>query len=144
MKYSLADYILSIRPDDSRLSAFGTLNIGGEGTAIGSISIAYDNSMWSTTSFATGGWVHDKNLSRTGTISIQISQLSDKVSKMMQFANIFYSGDYDGFTITLSDSLGQQIATCVDCYFKQIPSQEFGDSAANQTWSLTSGKITFS
>lgn len=143
MRYSLADYILSIKANDSRLSLFGTVTVGGEGNALDSVQIELDGNMWETTSYATGAWVHDKNLSRSGRISISLSQLSDQVAKFKQLTNIFYSGDYQGLTVTLSDSTGSKIATCTDCYFVKIPNQKFGSKAENQTWELTSGKIIF-
>ena len=144
MKYSLADYILSIKTDDPSLQAFGAITVGGEGSATDSMGIELDNNMWETTSFATGAWIHSKNLARSGKIDITLSQLSDRVAKFMQLANVFYSGDYQGLTLSLTDSTGQNIATCIDCYFVKIPRQEFSSRAANQTWQLTSGKITFS
>lgn len=141
-KYSLADYILSIRPDDAQLSSFGTITVGGEGNALDSIEFSYSNDMWSTTSYSTGAWVHDKNLSRVGSINISLSQLSDQVAAFKQLVNKFYGGNYQGLTLSLTDSLGNNIATAIDCYFTRIPSQSFGSNSANQTWSLTAGKIT--
>lgn len=143
MKYSLADYILTIRPDDSRLRRFYTATVGGEGNALDSIEINYANNMWETTSYATGSWVHNKNLARNGVVQISLSQLTDNVTKFMYLANAFFSQDYQGLTLSLVDSTGQEIALCEDCYFTKIPTQAYGPSAANQTWQLTCGKITF-
>ena len=142
MKYSLADYVLSIKTNDASLKPFGTITIGGEGTALDSISIDYANDMWETTSFATGAWIQNKNLARNGTIELTLSQLSDQVAKFIQLVNVFRSGDYKGLTVSLVDSTGTQIADCVECYFTKIPTQEFGDRAGMQTWRLTAGQIT--
>lgn len=144
MKYSLADYIVSIKPNDSSLKSFGTISIGGEGSATDSISVELDESLFETTSFATGAWVHDKNLARTGKIKISLSQLSDQIERLIQLARVYYGGDYEGMTVAVTDSSGQEIASCIDCYFTKIPAQEFTSKASNQSWELTSGKITFS
>lgn len=144
MRYSLADYILSIKSDDPNLQSFGTISVGGEGDAIDSISIELDSNMWDTTGFATGAWIHDKNLSRTGKVAITLSQLSDKVAKFVQLAKVFYTGDFEGLTMSVTDSSGQEVALCEDCYVVKIPRQDFAARAANQTWTFTAGKITFS
>ena len=144
MRYSLADYILSIKSDDPNLQSFGTISVGGEGDAIDGVSIELDNNMWDTTGFATGAWIHDKNLSRTGKVAITLSQLSDKVAKFVQLAKVFYTGDFEGLTMSVTDSSGQEVALCEDCYVVKIPRQDFAARAANQAWTFTAGKITFS
>lgn len=146
MKYSLADYILNIQSNDPSIAAiFGGvdgLSIGGEGSVLDSLSINLDNNLWDTTSYATGGWVHSKNLSRSGTAQITLNQLSVKLGKLKQLCNMYYGGDYDGLTATLIDSTGKEIAKCEDCFVQKIPSQDFGQNAGTQTWTLTCGKIT--
>ena len=144
MKYSLANYILSIQPNDATLrTMFSNVSIGGEGSAIDSITITLNDNLWKTTSFATGAWVHDKHLGRTGTATISISQLSDRVAKFKQMCNIFFNGEYDGFTLSLVDNTGNKVCTCADCYIQKIPDQEFKDTAQMQTWTFTCGEITF-
>lgn len=144
MKYSLANYILSIQPNDTTLKTmFSNVSIGGEGSATDSITISLENQIWKTSAFATGAWVHDKNLARNGTADISISQLSDKVAKFKQMCNIFYNGEYDGFTLSLVDNTGNKVCTCVDCYLTKIPNQEFKETASTQTWTFTCGEITF-
>lgn len=144
MRYSLANYILSIDSNDERIkSLFGTISIGGEGSYLGSIAVGLATSMFSTSGYATGGWVHNKNLDRHGTTSITLNQLSDKVAKFIQLCKLFYQEDYDGFTLSLSDINGNKIATMVDCYISQIPQQDYGDSAADQTWTFNCGQINF-
>ena len=55
MRYSLANYILSVKPDDPAINAmFGTISIGGEGNAVGSITLETSNDMWQTKGYATG------------------------------------------------------------------------------------------
>ena len=144
MKYSLANYILSIQANDDTLrNLFSNVSIGGEGSATDSIKVSLDAELFSTENFATGAWVHNKNLARTGSIDVSISQLSDRVAKFKQMCSIFYNGEYDGFTLSLVDNLGNKVCTAIDCYLTKIPDQEFGEKAANQTWSFTCGEITF-
>lgn len=144
MRYSLANYILSIEPNDATIKQmFGTIAIGGEGSTTGSISLTPNETMYKTTGYATGGWVHDKSLNRTGVASITLNQLSKAVSKFIQMCKVFYADDYDGFTLSLSDINGNKVATCIDCYISKIPAQEFGATAADQTWDWTCGQINF-
>ena len=143
-RYSLADYILSIKPNDPQINSdFGTITIGGEGSYTDSITLSPRDNLFETTGYNTGAWVHNKNLSRVGTAVISISQLSDQVKKFIMMAETYYTGDYDGFTLTVSTNEGSQVATCIDCYIQKIPDQVFGANSANQTWTFTCGKISF-
>lgn len=143
-RYSLANYILSIDSNDSTIkNMFGTISVGGEGNYLDSISISLGNNLWDTTGFATGAWVHNKNLSRVGTASLNLSQLSDSVSKFIKLCNTYYSGDYDGLTLSVVDNQGNKICTCIDCYIQKIPDQEFGATAGMQNWVFTCGQISF-
>ena len=81
-RYSLANYILSIKPNDPALSAFGEVTVGGEGNYHDNITISIDATMFSTTGYATGAWVHNKNLSKVGTASVSLSQLSTKLPSL--------------------------------------------------------------
>ena len=113
MKYSLADYILSVKFDDAALNQmFGDISIGGEGDAVGSIEISRTQNMWETETFSTGAWVHNKNLSKAGTAVLNISQLSNKVERLKMMFNIYYTGDYGGCTLTLVDGYGNKVCTC--------------------------------
>lgn len=144
MKYSLSDYIVSIQPNDAGIKRiFGNIVIGGEGDATDSIIARLANDLWSTTGFATGAWVHNKNLDRHGTVELSVSQLSEKVAKLKQFCNLYYGGEYSGATITISDIYGIKVCTCVDCYVTKIPDQQYSSTAGNQTWQFTCGEISF-
>lgn len=144
MRYCLADYIVSITPSDSTLrSMFSKVTIGGEGNAIDSITISRSTNMWSTEGFATGAWVHNKSLDRTGTVQLSLSQLSEKISKLKKMCEVFYNGDYSGFTITVTDSKSNVVASCNDCYLVKIPTQTFGNSAGTQSWTFTCGEVDF-
>lgn len=144
MKYSLANYILSIDCNDDRLkSIFGTISIGGEGNYLDSITLSQPTSLYSTTGYATGAWVHNKNLDRHGSATLSLNQISNAVAKFIQLAKLFYTDDYEGFTLSLSDIAGNKIATCVDCYIEKIPDQAYTASAQNQSWTFTCGQINY-
>lgn len=152
MRYSLASHsvkIVSNKPEF--ITLFDKIQIGGEGNAIGAINVAYDNAMWNTKGYATGAWVHEKNLSRVGKVTISINQLSPTVTKFITCINYFYgdapkneldNNSIEGLTLTVMQGINQ-IALCEDCYITQIPSQDFGESSADQSWVFTSGCITF-
>jgi len=143
MKYSLSNYILTVKTNDSALySIFKELSIGGEGSLVDSMSISLNSSLFTTTGFPTGGWVHDKNLDRTGTASVTLSQLSNNVDKLKQLMNAYYSGDYDGLTLTITDANANEVVSCEDCFPSKFPDQQYQSKAQTQTWSFTCGKIT--
>lgn len=144
MKYSLANYILSITPNDQVIrNMFGVISIGGEGSYVGSVSFSRQASTFSTESYATGAWVHNKNLSRIGNVVVQLNQLSEQVSKFILLCETFLIGDYEGFTITLSTNDGVKVASAIDAYIEKVPDQTFENSATNQSWSFTCGQVNF-
>lgn len=149
MRYSLSNYVVSFASENTNINRlFGNIQIGGEGDALSNISVQTTDTLWSTTSFATGAWVHNKNLSRVGEISVSISQLTDAVAKFKTFINYFYNetenNTINGLTITIMDAnRNQTVATCEDCYPTKIPTQSFAATAAEQTWTFTCGQITF-
>ena len=102
-KYSLADYQLTIGIPQSVAQRLGLRDeegnlltsfvIGGpgennEGSFIGQIVATRSNNLWETEGDATGSWVHNKNLNRTGTIELQIRQISDKVIELSQLTEV--------------------------------------------------------
>lgn len=143
-RYSLANHILSIESNDPAIrNMFNVISIGGEGSYTGSINVSQQNNLWETEGFATGGWVHNKNLSRCGTVTVNLSQLAEQVAKFIQLCNTFYSADYEGFTLTITTNEGRKIATCTDCYIQKIPDQNFSETAGRQDWTFTCGHIAF-
>lgn len=144
MKYSLADYILSVSIPSDLASQFGTetITVGGEGSYLDNIEISFNNNLWDTESDATGSWIHNKNLSRAGTATVTLNQVSNQVARFKTLCNLYYSNDFDGLTLTLQDRLGNEIATLEDCYINKIPNQNYQATAQPQPWVFTSGRIT--
>lgn len=149
-RYSLARYILTIQlPNDldaAFISAFGqSLSIGGEGSMVGSIKLSLSKDLWSTEGDATGGYTHNQSLDRTGTCTIDIKQVADSIAKFIRLCNCFYKSSITastGLYLELKDNEGNIVATCNDCYITKIADQEFTDTAGDQTWTFTCGKIT--
>lgn len=160
-RYSLADYIVTIKlpsanalPSEYANLANKEIKIGGPGESIGSIgsfigqiSITRSNNQWDTNGDVTGSWVHNQNLSKVGTVEIQINQVSDNVIRLIQLCNIYNTTSIrEGLSITVTPATGESTTTyadCVDCYPTKIPNQVFGSTAANQTWSFTCGMVNF-
>lgn len=152
-RYSLANYTLGIKLPSDFASRIGltdneNLIVGGEGSYLDSFSVEMDTEMYKTKGDATGSWVHDRNLSKVGKVTISLHQLSNKISKFIKISNLYYSANesYEGFELTLysNDNQTNTILNCKDCYFQKIPNQEFGQESGNQSWVITCGAITFS
>lgn len=144
-RYCLANYILTADiPEDI---GFGSqsVSIGGEGSYLDTITVHLNNSLFSTQGDNTGAWVHIKNLDKTGTITITINQMSDKIASFKALMNIYSNMDSDvaGMTLTLRDSLNNTICVCEDCVIENIPDQSFGSTPATQTWTFLCGKVQF-
>ena len=153
MKYSLADYVVTLEANDASLRRVldnKKFIVGGQGNPMEQITIEMNDDQWSTESFATGAWVHNKNLSKIGRITIRLSQLADYIDTFKNIVNIHYSGDYKGLTVAVVavndvNSAGSKpICTAKDCYFTKIPTQEYGKTAAMDDWVLTCGEISYS
>lgn len=152
-RYSLADHTVRVTLPDN-LSMNGN-NIGGmvlkfggpgengiTGSMIGNISVARANDTWRTEGDATGSWVHNKSLDRTGNVTLNIRQVSDDIIRLQMLAQIYEAEDFPGCKIEVycGDLV---VARAEDCYITRIPEQAFGDTAAMQSWSWTSGRVTF-
>lgn len=144
MRYSLANYICTITPTNPTLySIYGSIVIGGQGTETDSITASRSQSLFSTSDFATGGYVHNKNLSKVGNITVTLSQLSKNVSTLKNLINAYTDNDYSGLSITISTNDGTEVVTGIDCMPTQIPQQEFRNSASNQSYGFTCGEVNF-
>lgn len=145
-RYSLSNYILTITIPTSLANALGinTIQIGGEGSYLNSISISLNSNMFETETDYTGSWVHNKNLNLSGTCEIQLNQLSPNIERFKQLCNIYRSSElYDGLDMVLQDLSGNTIATITDSLITKIPEQTFANTAAMQSWSFTCGQIKF-
>lgn len=143
-RYSLANYIVTITVPAALSDMFSDITIGGQGKAIGSISVNRQGAIYTVKGYATGGYVFDKNLDKTGTVNISINQMSDEIIKLIRLFNAYHTGDYDGMTISVKDNLNNKtVANCIDCMPSSIPNQSFSESSDSQEWSLGCGEINY-
>ena len=148
MVYNLSKYKLAIQLPEEFASKVGlendnTITVGGEGSYLDTLSYSYNADMYTTKADATGSYVHDKNLDKSGNITISIHQLSPQIALFKKIINLYYQSgnDYDGLQLSLKDLSGQEIMSAESCFFVKIPDQNFGQTSENQTWNITSGKI---
>ena len=162
-QYSLADYQLTIGLSDNiaqRLGlrdAYGNLltnfSIGGpgedgQGSFVGQIVVNRVQDLFTTTGDPTGSWVHDKNLNRTGTIAIDITQISDDIITLVQLCQIFESvqTNMPGLELTINSVASETATTMVtgkDCYIQKLPEFTLGETASRLTWTFTCGQIIY-
>ena len=144
-KYALAKYVATISLPATVANAFGmnSISIGGSGSYTDSISINYNEDMWKVEGDATGSYVMNRNDNKTGSIELNINQLSDKVKQLITLCNVYKSSDEidEGLTIEVRSTDGTMIATCNDCMPQRIPSQVMGATATNQTWTFVCGEV---
>ena len=154
-RYSLADHTVKITlPENLRvggvdlggrvLTSGGPGQNGQDGSFTGSITVRRANPTWNTEGDPTGSWVHNKTLNRTGSVELSLRQVSDDIIRLQMLASIFES-DQNGTRGCLIEvySTDKTVAKAEDCYITQVPDQVFGESAENQSWTWTSGRVTF-
>ena len=162
-QYSLADYQLTIGLSDNvaRLlnlrDQYGNLltnfTIGGpgennEGSFVGQIVVTRNQELFTTTGDATGSWVHDKNLNRTGTITVDITQIADSIITLVQLCQIFESiqTNMPGLELTINSVASSTSTTMVtgrDCYIAKLPDLPLADQAGRMSWVFTCGQIIY-
>lgn len=162
-QYSLADHQLTIGLSEIVARSLGlrdsygnlltNFTIGGpgengEGSFVGQIVVKRNKDLFTTTADATGSWVHDKSLDRTGTIEVNINQISDDIVLLSQLCQIFESlqTNMPGLELTISSTASgtsTTIATGRDGYIQKLPDVTFAESAQPLTWIFTCGQIIY-
>lgn len=143
-RYSLAEYTMKvIVPGFEKPLTFGGPGNNQSGSFIGQITVSRNVDTWTTEGDATGSWVHNKSLNKTGTVSLQIRQVSDDIIKLITLARLYENTDPEtGCNIFIYRG-DQAVETCTDCYLTKVPDQVMGDTAEMQTWQWTCGKIEY-
>ena len=155
--YALSDYIITITgiPSGVLLSGETQYSIGGsgqngyEGSFLDSISLTRRNDTFSTEGDATGSWVHNKSLNRTGSVTININQISTDVIILSTickaFENTTDKAFRKGMRISVSPSYNPNlvVAEAYDCFVAKQEDQILGSTASNQNWQFTSGRVEF-
>lgn len=161
MRYSLTDYILSVKIPDELLDVFATdtndleessnhITIGGDGSYVGTIKVSMNKEQWTTEGDATGGYVHSKSKDKTGKVTVELNMLTDVVLKLTRLIETYDSSDTitNGLTLTVSKATSSgnsvEICNCVDCYLVKHPDGDWEDSAKNMSFDFTCGRITYS
>ena len=162
-QYSLADHQLTIGIPEriarqlGLRDSFGNLltnfTIGGpgengEGSFVGQIAAERSEELFKTTGDATGSWVHDKNLNRTGTITLEITQISDDVVTLVQLCQIYESlqTNMPGLELTISSVATGTSTTMVtgrDCYIQKLANLTLASEAQRLTWVFTCGQVIY-
>ena len=158
-RYALADYQLTVKVS-SNIGIPGisgeSFTIGGpadasynsegsQGGYIGDITISRKAAMWSTESDYTGGYVHVKNLDRTGTARVSINQLSDNVIRLntiFKLCEARGTSENEALTLIVTNSATNKVvATCTDCRIVKQPDQTFSTNPNMQPWEFTCGIV---
>lgn len=153
-KYSLTDYTVTINVPAIGNIPQQTISIGGmgdngEGSCVGEISVTRNTNLFETEGDPTGSWVHNKNLDKTGTVTINLRQVSDYVIKLITICSAYETVQTrsSGLTITITphfaDDVNTQFVECNDCYIQKVPDQIFAATAAEQSWVFTCGQILY-
>lgn len=162
-QYSLADYQLTIGINQQVALQLGltdrygnpltNFSIGGpgengEGSFVGQISVSRSKELFTTVGDATGSWVHDKNLDRTGTISVEITQISDDIVTLVQLCQIFESlqSNTPGLELTINSTGSATSTTMVtgrDAYIQKLPDITLAETAGRLSWVFTCGQIIY-
>lgn len=162
-QYSLADYQLTIGLTDNLAQRLGlrdssgnlltNFTIGGpgedgQGSFVGQIVISRAENLMTTEGDATGSWVHNKNLNRTGTITLEITQISDQIITLIQLCQIIESiqSNMPGLELTVSSAASEVATTMVtghDSYIQKLPDITLADAAGRLSWVFTCGQIIY-
>ncbi len=167
-RYALADYEIAITFPNSLSYGTGTtatsfveksgvendkpIVIGGpgengiDGSYTGSITVKRNKELWTTEGDATGSWVHNKNLDRTGTISVDITQVSDQIVTLTYLCSAYESvqDSIGGLEIEIKNiATNETVASGIDCYITKIPDHNFKETADRFTFEFTCGRVMF-
>lgn len=165
-RYSLADYSVTFSFPSSGITIFGislgqkSFTIGGpgetgQGSFVGEIKVTRNKEMFTTEGDVTGSYVHSRNLDKTGTVEIQLRQVSSQILDLLKACKRYESAtnvkSVEGMTITINAPLGEfdvnqsnlVIAKCTDCFPTKVPDQVFSETAQMQTWTFTCGKVSY-
>lgn len=162
-RYALADYQITVKVPTNldipnrelaqMLASISAITIGGSGEGegkfgsfLGSINVKRNKDLWTTEGDATGSWVHNKDLNRTGTIDVEITQVSDQVVQLVYLCTAYesVSDAVEGLQLIITNTASEKtIVTAIDCYIAKIPDLPLGDTAAKLTFSFTCGRIIY-
>lgn len=141
--YALVNYRLTITVPKSLQALFGqTIVIGGKGSFVQTFSVP-SRPLYTVQGDATGGYIHEKSINRSGNVSLTLNILAPQVKTLLKFANTYYNQNVsdEAFTMKLTNLQSTTLVTCNACLFADIPQSSFSASAPTQTWNFACGEI---
>lgn len=153
-RYSLSDYTFVITLPAGGITygsttLTGQLKLGGpgnnnNGSFLGDVSVTRKELTWNTSGDYTGSWVHSKNLNRTGTITLNINQVSDDSIRLYMLTNVYENNAAvtEGLAIEIIKD-GQSVVKATDCMVTKPADLPIGGTAANLRWEFSCGKVEY-
>lgn len=141
-QYSLLDFSLSITFKKNRYN----IPIGGVGSYLGSIKVAKATDNITKTVDATGSGVFAYSHDHSGTVDIEISQVSNKVATIINRAMKWYhsetNGDWkNGLLDIVIMKNGRKVLDATSCMLTKMPDLEIGNEVAMRTFSFQAIEI---
>lgn len=145
-QYSLLDYSLSIYPHGSNSENALNIPIGGLGRYLGSIKFSKSTENVSKTVDATGSGVFSYTNDHSGTVDIEISQVSEQISTIItQIAEKYNDGtNYFGTNVLLDIVMSKNntpIIEATNCMLVKMPDLVIANEPATRTFSFLSMEI---
>jgi hypothetical protein len=145
-QYSLLDYNISITAKTTGITY--SIPVGGIGSYLGSITVAKSTDQISKTVDATGSGVFSYSHDHSGTIDIEISQVSEKVgdiiNKIMDYYHSETIGDWKKGLVDIEiTKIGQSkpVIDASDCMLVKMPDLAIGAEVAMRTFSFVAIEI---
>ena len=133
-QYSLADHTLSI------VNSTRSLTIGN-GSALDSFSVQFENDNFSFTMSADGSATLNKNYMKNGSISISLQQTNPFVNSLIDFyKSQGLTGVTDTANIVIKDANGNINGRFEKCVITKYPDYTAGQTSAVREFTIIYGK----
>ena len=120
----------------------GTIQIGGGGKQVDTVSYNFDTDMFSKQATADGGVIFSHNAARDGTISITLKQTSPHIGDLTRFYEDARINPYSaGSTITIKDGIGTINVVARDCLPTRLPQNSVSDTPSDREFGFICGQI---
>lgn len=144
-QYSLLDYTISLTFQGNQYN----IPLGGPKSFLGSISISKATDNITKVMDATGSGGYSFSADNSGTIDIELSMVSDKVSEILErivdnYHNITSSAAWKDtiLDITIMRAIDNKpVVTGTSCMLTKMPDLEIGPEIQNRTFSFVSLEI---
>ena len=141
-QYSLLDFSISITFKKKTYN----IPLGGFGSYLGNISISKNTDNISTTVDSTGSGVFSFSADNSGTIEIEITQVSDKISQIIQNMQNYYqstvSGDWKNALVDITIHKNAiPIIEATNCMLVKMPDWTAGPEVSTRTYSFSAIEI---